>query len=249
MIPGRRYEIVLLDVGGTLVGPSVSFGAVYAEAAAALGVELDRGRAERSIREVSREMDRAIPRGANRYAHFPGGEEEYWLRFASESLARASTSPLPPGFAARALARIRDAFLDPSAWSVFPDVRPALARLRQDGARLAVVSNWDSRLPLVLERLDLASCFEEVGVSCLIGVEKPDPRIFARVLERLGGTPAQALHVGDLAEIDLAGAQAAGVAGLLVDRSGGSVLDTGALIDLALLPAIARGELGWPAED
>ena len=243
----RHYEIVLLDVGGTLVGPSTSFGAVYAEAAAALGLELDAERAERCIREVSREMDRLVPRGANRYAYFPGGEEEYWLRFARESLQRASAAPLPPGFADRALARIRDAFLDRAAWRVFPDVPPALARLREDGVRLAVVSNWDSRLPQVLELLDLASCFEELGVSCLMGVEKPDPRIFARVLERLGGTPEQAVHVGDVPEIDLAGARAAGVTGLLVDRREGPGRDPRALADLGSLPAIARGELGWPA--
>ena len=247
MIHPRRYEIVLLDVGGTLVGPSASFGAVYAEAASALGVEVDPQRVEWSIRQVSREMDRRVPRGANRYAHFPGGEEEYWRRFAQDSFERASTAPIPPDFGARALPRIRDAFLDPAAWKVFPDVRPALARMRQDGIRLAVVSNWDSRLPQVLECLGLASCFEELGVSCLLGIEKPDPRIFAHVLERLRGTPAQALHVGDVPEVDLAGAQAAGVAGLLVDRSDGPARNASALADLAPLPAIARGELGWPA--
>ena len=244
-----RYPIVLLDVGGTLVGPSASFGAVYAEAAAALGVELDPERTERSIREVSREMDRLVPPGANRYAYFPGGEEGYWLRFARESLARASAAALPPDFAGRALARIRDAFLDPAAWRVYPDVRPALARLRQDGVRLAVVSNWDSRLPLVLERLDLVSAFEELGVSCLLGVEKPDPRIFAHVLERLGAAPAEALHVGDVPEIDLAGARAAGVAGLLVDRRAARGREPGTLPDLGPLPAIARGELALGAGD
>jgi len=247
MIPPRPYEIVLLDVGGTLVRPSVSFGAVYAEAVAALGLDLDPARAERSIREVSREMDMAIPSGANRYAHFAGGEEEYWLRFARESLERASTTPLPPGFAVRALERIREAFLDPAAWTVFPDVRPAIARMREDGARLAVVSNWDSRLPQVLERLDLASCFEDIGVSCFEGVEKPDPRIFARVLERLGSAPSKALHVGDVPDLDLAGARAAGVTGLLVDRREPPDRDSAALPDLGPLPGIARGEIGWPA--
>jgi putative hydrolase of the HAD superfamily len=245
-IPPRRYEIVMLDVGGTLVGPSVSFGAVYAEAAATLGVDLDPKRLERSIRQVWAEMDRAVPRGANRYAHFPGGEDEYWLRFAGATLERSSPGPLPPGFAASALERIREAFLDPSSWTVFPEVRDALSRLRVDGARLAVVSNWDSRLPDVLERLDLARCFDEVGVSCFEGVEKPDPRIFSRVLARMGGTPSAALHVGDIAEIDVLGANAAGVTGLLVDRRQPALRAPGALPDLGPLPAIARGEIGWP---
>ena len=243
-----RYDIVLLDVGGTLIGPAVSFGAVYAEAAAPFGLVLDPASVERRIWEVWSEMDRSVPVGANRYAHFPGGEEEYWSRFARQTLERASGRPLPEALAQRSFARIREAFLDPAAWTVFADVRPALERLRADGARLGVVSNWDSRLPRLLSALDLARYFEDLGVSCFEGVEKPHPRIFLRVLERMRAAPASALHVGDVPEIDLAGAQAAGVAGLLVDRRGRLDAAARALPDLAPLPAIARGELDWPED-
>jgi FMN phosphatase YigB (HAD superfamily) len=57
------------------------------------------------------------------------------------------------------------------------------------------------------------------------------------VLERLGARPEQALHVGDVPELDLAGAAGAGIAARLVDRSG--VLDEryGAWPDLRPLPA------------
>jgi len=241
-----RYGVVLLDVGGTLVGPSVSFGAVYAEAAASLGLELEADRVERWIWEVWSEMDRVVPIGANRYAHFPGGEEEFWLRFARQALERASGKTLGDALAARAVARIREAFLEPAAWTVFADVRPTLERMRSDGARLAVVSNWDSRLPRVLEMLDLARYFEDLGVSCFEGFEKPHPRIFLRVLERMGARPAAALHVGDLPETDLAGAQAAGIGALLVDRRGRLDQASRPLPDLTPLPPIVRGELDWP---
>jgi putative hydrolase of the HAD superfamily len=241
-----RYGTVLLDVGGTLIGPSRSFGAVYAEAAAALGLEIDADLVEARIWEVWNEMDRAVPTGANRYAHFPGGEEEYWLRFARQTLERASERRLEDPFAARAVERIRDAFLDPAAFRVYEDVRPTLERLREQGARLAVVSNWDSRLPQVLAALDLARYFDVVGVSCFEGVEKPHPRIFRSVLERLGARPSSALHVGDVPEIDLTGARAAGIAGLLVDRRGRFDPASRALRDLSTLPDFARGEREIP---
>ena len=62
------------------------------------------------------------------------------------------TARVPGLRASDALEPLREAFLDPSVWRVPGDVRPALDELRGAGARMAVVSNWDSRLPRLLER-------------------------------------------------------------------------------------------------
>jgi len=110
-----------------------------------------------------------------------------------------------------------------------------------DGVRLAVVSNWDSRLPQVLEMLELTAYFEQVAVSHLEGVEKPDPQIFHRVLERMDIGPQGAVHVGDVPELDLDGARAAGIDGVLVDRKGKIDASLKTLDDLSTLPQIARG--------
>ena len=84
--------------------------------------------------------------------------------------------------------------------------------------RLGIVSNWDSRLPRLLERLGLAPHFEAVAVSALVGVEKPHPEIFRRVLTALGADPARTVHVGDIPELDAAGAHAAGIRPILLER-------------------------------
>jgi putative hydrolase of the HAD superfamily len=242
-----RFPVVLLDMGGTLVGPSVSFGAVYHDVCRRLGLEVDPEQIERRIREVWGEMDRAIPPGRDRYSHFAGGEGEYWMRFAKRVLEQASGVALKDGFALRAMEQIRDAFMTPSAWQVFPDVRPALERMVDDGVRMAVVSNWDSRLPQVLEMLDLASYFEELAVSHLEGVEKPDPLIFHRVLGRMGIEPQTAVHVGDVPELDLDGARAAGIECVLIDRKGKIDATLNPIDDLSELPRIASGEVEWPS--
>jgi FMN phosphatase YigB (HAD superfamily) len=57
-----------------------------------------------------------------------------------------------------------------------------------------------------------------VTISSEAGWAKPAPEIFQVALGRHGIAPGEALHVGDSEQMDLAGAQAAGIAGVLLDR-------------------------------
>jgi HAD superfamily hydrolase (TIGR01509 family) len=95
-------------------------------------------------------------------------------------------------------------------YAVLPGVEEALTRLRALGLELAVVGNWDCRLPEHLERLGLAAHFTAIVTSAGAGAAKPDPRPFLAALEQLGVAPDRALHVGDAAA-DEEGARAAGM--------------------------------------
>ncbi len=110
----------------------------------------------------------------------------------------------------------------------------ALAALRRAGLQLGVISNWDPRLPDLLEDLGLAGYFDVVVYSSAAGVEKPDRRIFLQALTRLRVSPGAALHVGDSRLEDAEGAMAAGLGALWLDRRKG----TGDLRDLSPLPAM-----------
>jgi putative hydrolase of the HAD superfamily len=92
------------------------------------------------------------------------------------------------------------------------DTVATLEALRAGGKKLAVVTNgpveWQSRK---LSTLGLAGYFDEVLISEAEGISKPDPRIFARALERCGVAPHEAMFVGDHPELDIAGARAAGM--------------------------------------
>jgi 2-haloalkanoic acid dehalogenase type II len=109
----------------------------------------------------------------------------------------------------------------------FPDAAPALESLRSRTISLYCVSNWDVSLGEVLERCGLAGKLDGVITSAAAGARKPDPAIFARALAQAGCAPAEALHVGDTPAEDLAGARAAGIRALLIDRRGGG--DVGSL--------------------
>jgi putative hydrolase of the HAD superfamily len=51
-------------------------------------------------------------------------------------------------------------------------------------------------------------------------VEKPDPEIFRRALERLGVPKQRAVYAGDVPEVDVSGARNAGMHGVLIDGPG-----------------------------
>jgi HAD superfamily hydrolase (TIGR01509 family) len=95
----------------------------------------------------------------------------------------------------------------------------ALGRLRNAGLRLGVVSNSDGRVEQALDAAGLREYFDVVLDSALVGVEKPDPRIFHAALDALGVAPEEALYVGDLYEVDILGARAAGMDAVLLVKS------------------------------
>jgi putative hydrolase of the HAD superfamily len=80
------------------------------------------------------------------------------------------------------------------------------------------VSNWIWQLPELLHSLELVSLFDFVAASARVGYEKPHPEIFRHALQEAGVGPEEALHVGDHLDADVAGAQAAGLSAVLIDR-------------------------------
>ena len=97
-----------------------------------------------------------------------------------------------------------------------PGTREALDRLRAAGLRLGVVSNSDGRVEEALTAAGIRDHFEVVLDSALVGVENPDPAIFRAALTALGVGADETLYVGDLYEVDVVGARAAGLDAILL---------------------------------
>ncbi len=116
--------------------------------------------------------------------------------------------------------RARNNFEDPSTYTVFPDVFDALAALRRTVSRLGILSNWGWYLPELCAQLGLAPYLDFIVVSARAGCSKPNPCIFREMLRQAGTTPERTLHVGDSLIADVRGAQAVGITGVLIDRSG-----------------------------
>jgi REG-2-like HAD superfamily hydrolase len=106
-------------------------------------------------------------------------------------------------------------YVRPEAWKVAPGAVAALSKLRAAGVRLAVVSNFDTRLRPILAALQVDTLFDSVVVSAEVGAEKPNPVIFEAALQDLGVRPSEVVHVGDDRRNDVWGARDAGIAAWL----------------------------------
>lgn len=138
-------------------------------------------------------------------------------------------------------------FLSPGSWRVYPDVVPALERLRAQGLSLGVISNWDSTLASLLEAHGLAGYFEAILISAIEETGKPGAEIFRRACRRVGADAREVLHVGDSLEEDYLAASRAGLQAILLDRGGKHKEIPARITALTELPSL-RGER-FPARE
>ena len=104
--------------------------------------------------------------------------------------------------------------------TLYDDVVPTLQYFRDEGFKLAIVSNWDTPLEPLTERLGIAEYFDAIVASHDVRVrsEKPDPHIFNYALAAVGVSAEEAVHIGDTYAADIVGAQGVGIRPILLDR-------------------------------
>ena len=204
---------VLFDAGLTLVHPSPPVEQVYARELAADGARFTREELDLALTRTWEEVHaEAKP---DRYAGVKG-EGAFWGAFVNRVRARLDGGAISPGCFERLTSHFREA----SSWAIYPDVEETLEELERGGLSLAIVSNWDSSLPSLLDALALAPRFSAVAVSSIEETGKPDAEIFLRTCSRIGLEPRECLHVGDSRREDFDGARAAGLHAVLLDRTG-----------------------------
>jgi len=200
---------VFLDAGGVLVFPNWSR---ISDALAAHGVHVSADALAAAEPLAKRRLDTrdtiTVTNDAGRG----------WL-FFNLILTEAGV-PITPATDA-ALAELHAYHQESNLWELVPpDVFPTLAALRARGLKLTVVSNANGKLRVLFDRLALVGCVDCVLDSHDEGIEKPDPRFFDIALARSGAERETTIHVGDIYQVDIVGARAAGLRGVLLDVAG-----------------------------
>ena len=205
---------VLLDATGTLFDVARPLGDAYSELAREFGGDLDPETMTAGFRTAFADTaPMAFP--GRRGADLDRAERGWWRAVVERVTRSAGGVREFDGYFDRLYAH----YASPPAWRVYPEVAEVLEALRGRGLALAVVSNFDSRLPPLLGALGLARFFDAVVCSGAVGVAKPDGAIFVHALAALGVEASEALHVGDSRVNDYDGARAAGIEALLVERA------------------------------
>lgn len=196
-------EAVTFDVGGTLITPHPSVGAIYASVASRHGAKgLP---AELLSRRFSEAWQSSRP--------FLHGRDD-WARLVD----RVFEGLVPEAPSRTFFPDLYAAFGRADAWRIFEDVIPTIEALAGMGIDLGIISNWDDRLRPLLRDLRLDRYFNSIVVSCEAGFTKPSPVLYQEALRRLGRPAGSVLHVGDELQDDFAGATSAGFSALHLRR-------------------------------
>jgi putative hydrolase of the HAD superfamily len=207
-------EAVLLDVGGIFHLPSHEH---VLGACRRAGFEADPER-----------LDRAHYRGTTAFGIDYTGElpwSEFWDGYLSRYVSELD---VPDQLTTEVLEHLRAEFTVAAMWSrVIPGCVDDLRVLAGTGARLGVISNSDGTVGIRLREQETLQVGPGLGVpvECVIdsgevGVEKPDPRIFAIALDAMALRPVEAWFVGDMPGIDVIGARAAVIRPFVIDPYG-----------------------------
>jgi putative hydrolase of the HAD superfamily len=233
---------IFFDAAGTLFDAREPIGRTYARLARDFGLDAP----EDSVAASFRRAFGAAPGLAFGLGLRPDEvrrlEREWWRQRVAETFA--------------ALGQFQDfdayfdalfaCFANPDHWIADLEAAPVLQRLKNDGLKLGVISNFDFRLYRILNGLDLTRFFDSITISSEAGYAKPRREVYDAALARAGVTADEAMHIGDSEHLDFAPAAALGMAAVLIDR--GSPRDapsvvgrTARICSLASVIEVAQG--------
>jgi len=200
---------VLFDAGGTLVHLDYFF--LHKELRRA-GIRVSRREVRRAEYAAKREIDRRAL--GTLHDTDETRRRPYFAALLDQLAVDASTAD-------QLLQRFDAAHTQDNLWRVMmPSTPQVLAELRNLGLTLGVVSNADGRIANILRQCGIEQFFDVVIDSHLVGVEKPDSRIFQLALEQARTQAESTIFVGDIYGIDVLGAKRVGIRPLLLDVLG-----------------------------
>ena len=213
------YRTIFFDAAGTLIHLPQSVGHHYAYVGERIGLRLDASALDRAFASCWRQMPTRPAIDGPR----EDDDKGWWRDLVNRVLNQVS-----PGLDELDCDAFFEGayshFAEPGVWDLYPEANEVLATLhgRFD---LAVISNFDGRLRMILEHLGVSKFFSHVFLSSELGADKPDPEIFHRALRLSGMRPDETLHVGDDRERDWKGARQAGLGIFQLDRPRNSLRD------------------------
>ncbi len=210
---------ILFDAAGTLFYLTKTVGDHYAYVGREVGLDLDAQQLERAFHAAWQQMPRRPAIDGPR----ENDDKGWWRELVGRMFDQVSRS-LSEFDRDNFFEIAYEHFAEAGVWKLYPEVLDVLEQL-QERFQLAVVSNFDGRLRLILRNLGISKYFAHVFISSELGADKPDPEIFRRALKVMHLNANEVLHVGDDPERDWKAANEAGLLVFQLDRPRNSLRD------------------------
>jgi putative hydrolase of the HAD superfamily len=217
---------ILFDAAGTLFYLTKTVGDHYAYVGREVGLDLEGQQLERAFHAAWQQMPRRLAIERPR----ENDDKEWWRELVDRVFDQVAPS-LSEFDRDNFFEVAYEHFAEPGVWELYPEVPEVLEQLRPP-FELAVISNFDGRLRLILQHLGISKYFAHVFISSELGADKPDPEIFRRSLKIMHLDTNEVLHVGDDPERDWKAASAAGLSVFRLDRPRNSLRDLLATLKL-----------------
>jgi len=212
-------KAIFFDAAGTLFFLTHGVGHHYALVGNEIGLKLDPAKLDRAFHNAWNSMPPRAPINGPR----ENDDKDWWRQLVDLVLNEVAPSMNEldrDNFFEIAY----EHFAEAGVWELYPEVVEVLENL-QARFQLAVISNFDGRLRMILEQLGVSKFFPHVFISSELGADKPDPEIFQRALKVIQLAPNHVLHVGDDPERDWKAASATGVPIFKLERDKSSLRD------------------------
>lgn len=215
----KALKAICFDAVGTLFRLTRSVGDHYANVGREVGLDLNAQKLERAFHTAWQEM----PQRAAIDGPREDDDKGWWRELVDLVLDQVALS-LSEFDRDNFFEIAYEHFAEAGVWELYPEVPDVLEQLRPR-FQLAVISNFDGRLRMILQHLGISKFFANVFVSSEVGADKPDPEIYRRALNLMHLEPGEALHAGDDPARDWEAATAAGLAVFKLDRPKNSLRD------------------------
>lgn len=212
----HRFQVIFFDAAGTLFRVRGSVADVYLRHAMNHGFKANAESLPNIQAAFARAFQDAPPPvfAATEPAQIKQCERMWWFDIVHNVFYRVGMFDHFDEF----FEEVFDVFAQPDTWMLYPETVKVLEGLKTQQYELGIISNFDSRLFVVMRGLGIAEYFQTVTISSLTHAAKPSGRIFTQALEKHAVEPDDAVHVGDSLDEDVKGAQQAGLTGILVER-------------------------------
>ena len=216
----RPVTSVLFDYGDTLMRVAVRKDELEAARERIARLLRERGLAPSVSAELIRQVHGVVEAALTEHAR-SGALEEIDLAATATSAYAQRGVPLDDRTLDDVLRIEQEAWL--TGVELDPEALPTLDALRAAGIRVGLCSNAPYRVRSMHDQLahvGLIPHLDAVTFSGEVGWRKPARRMFAAALEALDAVAAETVMVGDSPEADVAGAQEAGIRGVLFRPAG-----------------------------